>query len=1032
MTMSINNNIASNYAQDNLTQAQKIVTQTVQALSTGKRINGAQDDPASLAISQNLVSQINATNQSLMNLNNGTNLLQIADSTLSSVQNMLLKMEQLSTQGTDASLNGIQRLSIAGQVTDLYSAMVKTVADASYNSHSLFSNTSWFDQANSGIKLNSTNIGELDTILVTGISSPEAREGIYSFSNNGSSLTLTKIDYSGNALASQTVQVQDTRGTAGTFTQSLNYDQLGIAVNLQTTPCGILGANDSAEAIASNMSNIFRPIVIKNGPDITIGSDKGAPDYLAYSPLNVTSLIVGDNQVGSNKTVANSSNSSLIDAMTTAATTLGDYAVTVNRTAQATSFSITGFTSASDTVGITDTFSFKVGGNTYYADGSKENNVGDISTNSAGALSTNTTAAQFVTWINQLNDNVSACLDQDAPGKFSIEIKGTQTGATNAVSFTDLYTVSSKDIHTGVINKSLVSLASDGTITNSEWNLPIKENPIISNGTEGVTYSAANYSGYGTTIASGVAAGALNTNIPFNTSWSAPYQDLTQYLTFAVTNIVPASAGTPTSFNLNGYASSATNAGVTSNFSLQVGSNVYYANGRQTVGGVTTVDPGRVLSTNASLADLNTWINGVGLSHGANALGLNSPAAAYSSYSTSFNNLALTTISGTGTGATANVSLDSNGVINGLSINNAGIGYAAGDTLRLSAGWGGNPSNAAVYITVNSTQTVGTHDKVSSSLSSAGGYETLSVTGTQNNNAVTFNNLTMVTSTNSSGGNVRYGNVSLAADGLQTNGEWAVSLYETVGDPNHIYSITPSFFGSATSSSTGSILSNGYLNTNIPFAAAWGAPTNNLNRFLTFSVVGVNVASDASLSLNGRSITNAKNVFNDTTSGMTLYLNKNITQFDSAQSTNIQVGNAPQIQLVSNDATGMRNVGIEIGQTLKGLSASSSGDTWNNFFSNLATSINSANDWISSNRAKIGSQLNGVSFSITNLTSQSTNLQKANSDIVDVDYGQATTALTKALVTEQAAAEMNAAANNFPSMMQLLMEQWGLIKSGSK
>lgn len=1032
MTMSINNNIASNYAQDNLTQAQKIVTQTVQALSTGKRINGAQDDPSSLAISQNLVSQVNATNQSLLNLNNGTNLLQIADSTLSSVQDMLLKMEQLSIQGTDASLNGAQRLSIAGQVADLYTAMVKTVADASYNNHRLFINASWFDQANSGIKLNSSNVGELDTTVVTGISASDAREGIYSFSNSGSNLTLTKIDYSGNTLASQTVQVQDGRGKTGVFTQSLNYDQLGIMVNLKTTPCGVLGSNDSAEAIASNMSNIFRPIVIKNGSDITIGSDKNGPDYLAYSPLNVTSLVVGDNQSGTNKTVANSSNSALIDAMTTAATTLGDYAITVNRTAQATNFSITGLTSSTDTVGITDTFSLKVGGNTYFSDGSKQNANGDISTNSAGALSTNTTAAQFVNWVNQLNDHVSACLDQDGPGKYSIEILGTQTGAANAISFSNLYTVTSKDIQTGVINKGLVSLATDGTITNSEWNLPIKENPRITNGTEGVTYSAANYSGYGTVINTGAAAGALNTNIPFNTSWSAPYQDLNQYLTFSVTNIVPATASNPTSFNLNGYASTTTAAGVTSNFSLSVGSNRYYANGRQTVGGITTTDPSRALSTNATLDDLNTWINSVGLSKGAASLSLNSPSATYSSQSTSFSNLALTTVSGSGTGATANLSLDGNGAISSITINNAGTGYAVGDTLRLAAGWGGNLANAAVDVTLNTTQTVGSHDKVSSSLSTAGGYATLSVTGTQNNNAVTFNNLRMVTSTNASGGNIHYGNVSLAADGLQTNGEWAVSLYETVGNPNHIYSITPSFFGSATSSSTGTILNNGYLNTNIPFAAAWGAPSNNLNRFLTFSIVGVNVASDASLSINGRSISNAKNVFNDANSGMTLYLNKSITQFDSAQSTTIKVNNAPQIELVSNDATSMRNVGVAVSQTLKELTSSSSRDAWNTFFSNLATNVNSANDWISTNRAKIGSQLNGVTFSITNLTSQSTNLQKANSDLVDVDYGQGSTSLAKALITEKAAAEMTATANNFPSMMQLLIEQWGLIKPDSK
>ena len=104
MTVSLGNNLTA-IAQDNLAQAQKIVTQTVQSLTTGKRINGAADDPVSLAISQALVGQVNAINQTLLNLSDGTNLLQVADSNLSTMQNMLLQMRQLSVQGQDAALS---------------------------------------------------------------------------------------------------------------------------------------------------------------------------------------------------------------------------------------------------------------------------------------------------------------------------------------------------------------------------------------------------------------------------------------------------------------------------------------------------------------------------------------------------------------------------------------------------------------------------------------------------------------------------------------------------------------------------------------------------------------------------------------------------------------------------------------------------------------------------------------------------------------------------------------------------------------
>ncbi len=90
--LTINNN-AHLYAQHGLIEAQNALTTAVNALTTGKRVNAAQDDAASLAISQNLVSQIRTINQSINNLNNATNVLQTADSAINSIQNMVLRIK---------------------------------------------------------------------------------------------------------------------------------------------------------------------------------------------------------------------------------------------------------------------------------------------------------------------------------------------------------------------------------------------------------------------------------------------------------------------------------------------------------------------------------------------------------------------------------------------------------------------------------------------------------------------------------------------------------------------------------------------------------------------------------------------------------------------------------------------------------------------------------------------------------------------------------------------------------------------------
>ena len=1022
MTVSLGSNLSA-IAQDNLAQAQKIVTQTVQSLTTGKRINGAADDPASLAISQTLVGQVNAINQTLLNLSDGTNLLQIADSNLSTMQNMLLQMQQLSVQGQDAALSSSQLSGIAKQMVGLYSSMTQVASSAQFNGQSLFVSNSQLDTAQSTLKLNQTNLGTLDNTVATSIVAKDANAGTYIFTNNDAALTLNKIDNAGNVLASQTLTVQDFRGKMGDSYQMLNYDQLGIQMILKTTPRGILGASDGAAIAATNLSNLYHPIVIDAAPAIAIAGDPTTANYLSYQAQNVVSLTGGDlGPSNANKTLANSDNPNLITAVTSKSTASGNYAIGVQSIAAQTSFNLTGLTSATDTVGITNSFTFKVGGNTYGADGSKTDANGNVTINAANALGVNTTATQFVNWVNNLYDNVSASLDQVSANNYQIEIKGALTGASNAVSFSNMHMITSKDIHTGVIDSGTVNLAADGTITNSEWNLPIKENPTIVNGTESVSYSTANYSGYGTSLSNGV----INTNVPFNASWGAPVNDLTRYLSFAVTNIDPAGAGAATSFHIAGYANSASNAGVTNSFALNVGSNTYYANGTQVVGGVSSYDPNRAISTSATVSDLTNWINNVGTTtHVSQVSGV---STANTFIQGTYTNVALST-NGSGTGATANITVGANGQISSFAINNGGSGYGLGNQVSLANGWGGQGGNGGFGMTVSSL--LGSHDSVSASIQTSGGHAELVVQGSQvgASHAVTFSNLNLITSTDTSGNNAHYNNVSLAGDGLQTNGEWNVALYETVGNPTLLYSVTPGFYGSATQSSQGSILNNGDLNTNIPFAAAWGAPTNNLNRFLTFAITGVNVAQNANLTVNGRAISSSSNVVNDSLTGLSIYLNPLGNSPTLPQSAQINVVNAPTVQNAPTSATGMRNLGLAMTQTVNAMSDTTSAQSWNTFFKNLSDNVSQAIDYLSTKRSQVGSQMNQIGYAVTNSQARSTNLQAANSALIDTNYGAQTGNLAKELVTEAAAAKMQTAANNFPTIMKTLMQQWSSIKS---
>jgi flagellin len=150
----INTNLASLFAQNSLSNAQNNLATSVQRLSSGLRINSAKDDAAGLSISQNMQGQINGVNQSIRNLSDATNLLQVADSSLSTVQDMLLRMKQLAVQGYDGSLSATQKLNIVQELKDLNSEINATAARTSFNGINLLTSGSSVDLNNSDLKVN--------------------------------------------------------------------------------------------------------------------------------------------------------------------------------------------------------------------------------------------------------------------------------------------------------------------------------------------------------------------------------------------------------------------------------------------------------------------------------------------------------------------------------------------------------------------------------------------------------------------------------------------------------------------------------------------------------------------------------------------------------------------------------------------------------------------------------------------------------------------------------------------------------------
>jgi len=94
----INTNVSALVTQNAIAKNDRAMTNAMEQLSTGKRINTASDDAAGLAISSRMTAQIDGLNQAVRNGNDAVSLIQTADGSLIQVTDMLQRMRTLAVQ----------------------------------------------------------------------------------------------------------------------------------------------------------------------------------------------------------------------------------------------------------------------------------------------------------------------------------------------------------------------------------------------------------------------------------------------------------------------------------------------------------------------------------------------------------------------------------------------------------------------------------------------------------------------------------------------------------------------------------------------------------------------------------------------------------------------------------------------------------------------------------------------------------------------------------------------------------------------
>jgi flagellin len=137
MGLTINNNLEALNASRNLNNTENMISQSMERLSSGLKINSAADDVAGYAISQSLQSQVNGLNQAGENIQDAVAMAQTAQGALNDVNQMLQRVRELGVQYSNGTTSEEDQKAIISEVTQLTDEIKRVGETTSFNGKDL-------------------------------------------------------------------------------------------------------------------------------------------------------------------------------------------------------------------------------------------------------------------------------------------------------------------------------------------------------------------------------------------------------------------------------------------------------------------------------------------------------------------------------------------------------------------------------------------------------------------------------------------------------------------------------------------------------------------------------------------------------------------------------------------------------------------------------------------------------------------------------------------------------------------------------
>ncbi len=276
MSLSIQTNVASLVAQNNIRINTAFQSNTIQQLSSGYRINSSADDAAGLAVANKYRGDTAELTQGVLNANNGVSGLQIVDGGLNNISNIIDRLRTLATESASSTFTG-NRTTLNNEYQGLLTEINRQASNVNLNTGGSY-NTNLVTYTGGG----STQGNAQVSVDLSGANNAVDSAGL--------GLANTSVQGGGTQLTGNTVRLDD---TAVSFlvsnTQNLNF-HIATSTGNQDVTIAVTGGSGglSGQQVIDSLNSQLSSY----GINASIGSN-GKVQFGGSTAFSVTAAAAG-------------------------------------------------------------------------------------------------------------------------------------------------------------------------------------------------------------------------------------------------------------------------------------------------------------------------------------------------------------------------------------------------------------------------------------------------------------------------------------------------------------------------------------------------------------------------------------------------------------------------------------------------------------------------------------------------------------------------------------------------------------------